>query len=173
MIKLVDLYKQIKENANPHYKIFCDLDQVLSDFNKRFKEYSNGVPPAQYELKHGKKEFWGLIDKIGYKFWSEMPWMPEGKQLWQYISKYKPSILSAPSMDASSRYGKKLWMEANLPGTELILSSRENKKNYSGKNYIFIDDNAKSVEEWRLKGGISILFINTSQTINELKQLGI
>ena len=35
--------------------------------------------------EHGKDKFWGFIDKLGTKFWSQMPWMPEGKKLFNYI----------------------------------------------------------------------------------------
>ena len=40
MYKLTDLYKQIKEEAEvttPQYKIYCDMDGVLVDFDKGYK----------------------------------------------------------------------------------------------------------------------------------------
>jgi hypothetical protein len=177
MYKLTDLYKQIKEEEQAtqiaQYKIYCDMDGVLCDFDKRFEQFG-GMSPKEYENKYGTNKFWELIDdKVGYSFWSKIPWMSDGKQLWEYIKKYKPSLLSAPSKKSSSRYGKRLWVNENLPGTKLILASREKKQNYSGKNKILIDDRSDNVNEWIAKGGIGILYTSASNTINELKKLGL
>jgi len=176
MYKLTTIYKQIKEEEKASqlskYIIFCDMDGVICDFDKRFEQFG-GMSPRAYEIKYGVDKFWELIDKAGYKFWSEIPWMPEGKQLWSYISKYKPSLLSAPSKQASSRYGKRLWVSENIPGTILHLANREKKQNYAGKNKILIDDRIDTIEEWNRRGGIGILFTSTTQTINELKKLGL
>ena len=125
MYKLTALYKQLKEEEQAaqvsQYKIYCDMDGVLCDFDRRFEQFG-GMNPNTYRNEKGDKKFWELInDKVGAQFWAKMPWMPEGKQLWEYIKKYKPTLLSAPSEDYSSRYGKKLWVKENLPGTKLIL----------------------------------------------------
>ena len=174
MYKLTDLYKQIKEEAAEaqpsQYKIYCDMDDVICDFNKQFKQFGN-ILPKEYKDKYGIDKFWELIDKVGVDFWSQMPWMPEGKQLWSYIEKYKPVLLSSPSRSYTSRYGKKLWVQENLPGTKLILAQRANKQDYAGKNKILIDDREDTISEWNAAGGIGILFKSTSQTINDLKSL--
>jgi hypothetical protein len=105
--------------------------------------------------------------------------MYDGKQLWDYIKKYNPTIISAPSDDASSRYGKRLWVEANLDNKDnsqkvkLILAKRPHKQEYSRKNRVLIDDNATTIEEWSNRGGIGILHTSAEQTINQLQQLGI
>lgn len=158
MYKLTDIYKQLKEEEQAtqvsQYKIYCDMDGVLCDFDKRFEQFG-GMPPSEYSSKYGTKKFWELIDdKVGYTFWSQMPWMQDGKQLWSYISKYKPILLSAPSQKASSRYGKRLWVSENIPGAKLILAKRENKKEYSKKNQILIDDRPDTINEWNTNGGI-------------------
>ena len=44
------------------YKIFSDMDGVLTDFDKSFEKYSKGIPPREYEEKFGKDGFWKLID---------------------------------------------------------------------------------------------------------------
>ena len=176
MYKLTDLYKQLKEEEQTaqvsQYKIFCDMDGVLCDFDRRFDQFA-GIKPKEYESRFGTKKFWEIIDKVGAQYWSKMPWMPDGKELWSYISKYKPVLLSAPSKDPSSRYGKHLWVNENLPGTKLILAKREKKRNYSGKNRILIDDRPDNINEWVYEGGIGILHTSTQQTINDLKELGL
>ena len=183
MYKLTALYKQLKEEEQAaqvaQYKIFCDMDGVLTDFDKRF-EYFGGLTPDEYQVKFSKSQFWKLIDdKVGFEFWAKMPWMPDGKQLWSYIEKYKPMLLSAPSQKPSSRYGKRVWVKDNLPLTKdapkvkLILAKRENKQDYSKPNRILIDDRADNIEEWKSKGGIGILHTSAADTIEKLKQIGL
>jgi len=174
MYKLTDLYNQIKnENLNiTKYNIFCDMDGVLCDFDFRFEQYGN-ISPKAYEIKHGAENFWNLINKIGYEFWSKMPWMKDGKQLWDYIKTYNPKLLSAPSKHSSSRYGKRLWVKENLGNYQLILSDRNKKQNYSKKNRILIDDRDDTIIEWNSRGGIGILHTSASDTIKQLKNLGL
>jgi hypothetical protein len=102
-----------------------------------------------------------------------MKWMPDGKQLWNYISPYNPTLLSAPSSQSESRLGKKLWVEKHLPEIKLILSKASDKKNYSKPFHILIDDRDSNIEDWRNKGGIGILHTSTFDTIKKLKKLGI
>ena len=64
---LLDLYEAIKP-----YTIYCDMDGVLCDFDKRFMEFSNGIPPSRYESEFGKKAFWKLISGQGVKFWVDI-----------------------------------------------------------------------------------------------------
>ena len=166
--------KVMNEVNEQKYNIYCDMDGVLVDFDKQFEKASGGVPPREYEEKNGKEAFWNLIDnENGVGFWVGMPWMPNGKQLWEYIKPNDPMLLSSPSRSNSSRLGKRLWVRNNLPGTKLILANAANKKNYADSNNILIDDRPSNVDQWKAAGGIGILFISTAQTIEELKKLGL
>ena len=155
------------------YTIYCDMDGVLCDFDKRFMEFSNGIPPSRYESEFGKKAFWKLISEKGVGYWVGIPWMPDGKQLWNYIKPYNPSLLSAPSMEESSRLGKRLWVRNNIPGTKLILRSAEQKQEFANPNAILIDDRTSNIEQWRAKGGIGIMHTSANETIKQLKKLGL
>lgn len=155
------------------YTIYCDMDGVLCDFDKRFMEFSNGIPPSEYESKFGKSAFWELISKKGVGFWVGIPWMPDGKQLWNYIKPYNPSLLSAPSREESSRLGKRLWVRNNIPGTKLILRQAEQKQEFANPNAILIDDRTSNIQQWRDKGGIGILHTSANETIKQLKELGL
>jgi hypothetical protein len=155
------------------YTIYCDMDGVLCDFDKRFMEFSNGIPPSEYESKFGKSAFWELISKKGVGFWVGIPWMPDGKQLWNYIKPYNPSLLSAPSREESSRLGKRLWVRNNIPGTKLILRQAEQKQEFANPNAILIDDRTSNIQQWRDKGGIGILHTSADETIEQLKKYGL
>ena len=88
------------------YTIFCDMDGVIVDFERGYYELT-GKHTSQ--VLDGSNEFWKPLEDEGALFWATLPWMPDGKQLWDYIKKYKPYILTAPSLDSSSRVGKEAW----------------------------------------------------------------
>jgi len=171
------------------YTIYCDMDGGLCDFDKRFMEFSNGMSPSKYESEFGKKAFWDLIKEKGEKFWSEMEWKvdekdPEadekdfkktgGKTLWEYIEKYKPIILSAPSFEKSSKDGKEKWINSNLKnvgGIKLVPANEKQK--FANPNAILIDDRTSNIQQWRDKGGIGILHTSANETIKQLKKYGL
>ena len=161
-----------KENEETGgYEIYCDMDGVLCDFDRQFQTISNNKSPEEYEKEFGKKAFWKLINSEGAKFWSNIPWMKDGQQLWNSIKQYNPNILSAPSSDPSSKEGKKEWISNNLTNVkEIYLVPAEEKQKYSNSNSILIDDKDTNIEQWNAKGGIGILHTSTPETIKELKK---
>jgi len=163
MISLMEIYNQNR------YNIFCDIDGVLANFNKKYKELT-GYNSEEYE-KFDKNKFWKPVDKMGVEFWSTLEWMPEGKELWKYIKKYRPKLLSAPSQHPTSKIGKKIWVKQHLQNVELILVPAVEKQKYASSNSILIDDFKKNIEQWKNAGGIGVLYKNTQQAINELNKL--
>lgn len=152
------------------YTIFCDMDQVLTDLNQAFYNIT-GIDITGIYIDDDS--FWQPIRKAGLPFWEDMPWTKDGKILWEYISKYNPSILSAPSQEIESRIGKMKWVARELPGTKLILRKAEQKRVFANPESILIDDLEKNVQQWIESGGIGILHTSTENTINELKKLGL
>lgn len=173
VIKLKEIYNRIIEEIRPtKYTLYCDMDGVLVDFEKRFEDLTD-LSPNAFRDKYGLDEFWKKIDDDGVRFWVGMDWMPDGKQLWDYIKPNVYSLLSSPSYDNSSRLGKRLWVKKNIPGTKLILAARKNKQDYSEKGAILIDDLKPTIDEWNAKGGIGILHTSAASTIEQLKKLGL
>jgi len=163
-----------ENEQNMDYKIFSDMDGVLTDFDGSFVKYSKGIPPREYEKKYGKDGFWKLIDgEGGVGYWAGMPWMEDGKEYWDYIKDYDTELLSSPSRSETSRLGKRLWVKNNMPGVKLTLAQAYNKKNYAEPNHILIDDRESNIEQWREAGGIGILHTSASDTIKQLKALGL
>jgi hypothetical protein len=79
VIKLKEIYDKILEQVEPKkYTLYCDMDGVLCDFEKRFKDLT-GLSPNAFRDKNGLDEFWKVIDKDGVRFWVGMDWMPDGK----------------------------------------------------------------------------------------------
>jgi translation initiation factor 2 beta subunit (eIF-2beta)/eIF-5 len=161
------------EKIRTKYKIFSDMDGVITDFDNRFKKYSKGIAPSDYEKKYGKDKFWELADQPGIAFWVGMPWMEDGKNYWDYIKDYDVELLSSPSRSQVSRLGKRLWVRNNLPGIKLTLAQARNKQNYAAPNHILIDDRKSNIDQWISQGGIGILHTSASDTIKQLKKLGL
>jgi len=176
---LMDL---LQEDLAKAYEVFVDMDGVLTDFERRFEQFA-GVTPDEYmsqkEIQYGKdkanEQFWELVDKqIGVRFWAGMPWMPEGEELYKYIKKYKPSILTSPSREESSRIGKGVWVKRNMSGVPVKFGYGANgKAKFAGPNKILIDDREDNISAWKAAGGIGILFKSTEQVKNELSKLGL
>jgi len=159
--------EDVKEKAD--YKIYCDMDGVIVDFDKGYKELTG----TEASFDTPKEEFWTPIQKAGAEFWIKLQWMPDGKQLWNYIKPYNPQLLSAPSRDESSKIGKFVWVKRNVPGTKLILRSAERKQEFATPNSILIDDRADNIQRWKDAGGIGIHHTSAADTIQQLKDLGL
>ena len=151
------------------YKIYCDMDGVIVDFDKGYKELTGR--DASFDIP--KEEFWAPISKAGASFWIKLKWMPDGKQLWDYIKGYNPDLLSAPSREESSKMGKRIWVKREVPGAKLILRSAERKQEFATPNSILIDDRADNIQRWKDAGGIGIVHTSAADTIQQLKDLGL
>jgi hypothetical protein len=156
-------------NEKADYKIYCDMDGVLVDFDKGYKELTG----TEASFDTPKEEFWEPITKAGAPFWIKLQWMPDGKQLWSYIKPFNPQLLSAPSREESSKIGKFVWVKRNVPGTKLILRSAERKQEFATPNSILIDDRADNIQRWKDAGGIGIHHTSAADTIQQLKDLGL
>mgnify|MGYP003128278242 FL=1 len=110
------------------------------------------------------------------KFWSELPEMPGGQELWNFISPYDPYILTSP-MDEGSQEGKRAWLSSYLsPQPTNIYMSHDKWKwaTTDGRPNILIDDWDKNLIPWAEHGGIAIrcAFGDSASAIAELKELG-
>jgi len=175
LVDLLEAYPLAEKKEVPPYKIYCDMDGVLTDFESRFEHYT-GMNPQVYEKEKGTPAFWELIDNtVGVKFWVGMDWMPAGQQLWDFIKPYQPDLLTSPSRHNNSRLGKNLWVKNNVnPKPKVIFAYSKAKQRYANENSILIDDKPSNIDEWAAKGGIAIRCKNgnTDEVLKKLKELG-
>ena len=59
-------------------KIFLDMDGVIVNFRGQCEKY---------ECINGNKVNWEVVHQGGPEFWEEMEWLPEGKELYEWILK--------------------------------------------------------------------------------------
>jgi len=190
IVDLLEAYPLPEQKEVPPYKIYCDMDGVLTDFEKRFHQKLNEIGPDYYPMKDiqkvvkpkdfedifGIEEFWNFIDNIvGVAFWVGMDWMPQGRELWDFIKPYQPSLLTSPSKNNASRLGKNLWAKNQLsPKPRVIFAYSADKQRYANENSILIDDKKSNIKEWIAKGGIAFRVKggDIGPAIQGLKELG-
>ena len=148
------------------------MDGVLVDFDKGFMKLSKGKHPDSLKRNIFWAMFYSLTKGREREYWSELPWMKDGKTLWSYISKYNPEILTAPPSTAA-QVGKKEWVSNNLGGAKVNFKQARDKHHFVEPNAILIDDKESTIDKWNEKGGIGIHHTSASNTIQKLKELGL
>ena len=166
--------------------LYCDLDGVLVDFmggaekvlGRPFKKYGEHATATPDERLQG--------DIIGQNssFWYELEPMKDCYELWNYIERYTPHVLTAtPAWDDPYVIeGKKYWVQEylNLPLERLHIVERNEKKNFAitetfrGKyRNILIDDYEGTILEFQKAGGIGCLHLNTHISLMLLKSFNL
>lgn len=171
--------KEISEKTNT-YKLRVDLDGVLANFVKGVnkllnKEYSDEKYNSDTAYK---KEMWDAVNEYsrkGGKLWQELELMSDAMELWNYIKKYNPEILSSCGGDEGARKQKPIWVEEHFgKGIKVNIVDKSNlKAGHATPDSILIDDSKKSINPWKDKAGIGILHKSAKDTIKELKKLGL
>ena len=153
-------------------KLYCDMDGVLVDFHlgvERTYFDQTGKRVSFQELSKG--EMWKTIIQAGDGWWLNLPWRPGGKQLWNFIKRYRPIILSAPSRQEICVPEKEEWVAKNMsPDLKVICDAKKWK--YATQYGVLIDDMPKNTIPWEEHGGKAIQHTNTPNTIKQLKKLG-
>lgn len=158
--------------------IYLDMDGVLVDLvGEAFKLYNINDPKAREEVvhwgampeaisKYGNKhvstqDFWKSITCVGTKFWSNMSWLPWGKELYQWCNEQYPTVLmSKPTSHPTSAAGKMEWINKNIPSAKrFALTSCKHHMAHPGA--VLIDDSEDNIEKFVAHGGKGILFPGT------------
>jgi len=168
------------EEQESEYKVYLDMDGVVANFDKRFEDLS-GMKPRDFEAKYGKNKFWDFIDEDNkVSFWVGIPVMPGAAELVNAVKKYNYELLTSPSVKKQSYLGKILWVRNHsdiLGGKPRINFKKAIEKHLVKpqltKNDILIDDRMDTIERWNNAGGTGIHYINASQVLNDLKNLGL
>ena len=153
-------------------KIYLDMDGVIADFDKRYKELYKMEPKEAED----KKEFYKFFDDfIATKQFATLDLLPDAVLLLNYLSKLNipTEILSSTSSekrDADIRAQKLMWLQThNIEFKVNLVPGKRLKKDFSNANSILIDDTPVNIDQWRREGGVGILHTDTISTLGILK----
>lgn len=147
------------------------MDGVLCDWEKQFKLFSGGLSIDTYKAKFGSTESYNFVLNNCPEFYASMPWMPDGRLLYNFIKPLNCEILSHAT-DPKAKSGKKQWLKSNeIEFKANLVTNREDKAKYANSDSILIDDMESNVNEFIKAGGKAILHKDATSTINQLKQL--
>jgi hypothetical protein len=100
--------KAANDNASaPAFRIFCDMDGVLTDFDAGIEKLC-GKPPSQISSGF----LWSSIAKAP-SFFVDLEWCDDGQELWNAIRPHRPTILTGVSRAAVSK-DKFEWCKREL-----------------------------------------------------------
>lgn len=162
----------------PKYKIYCDMDGVLVDLHRGARRIT-GDPVFDIDDSQTIKIFWKTIMQMTTNevvdAWKDLPWVPGGKKLWDYIGRFNAAILSSPGTNKRAgdiAAGKKAWIQDHLSPQPSKMIFDPQKFKFADQNSILIDDKEKNIRPWIEHGGIGILHpTNSPDTESIIKKL--
>jgi len=153
-------------------KIYLDMDGVIADFDRRYKERYKMLPREADDNKEFEKFFTKFIADGEF---ATLDLMPDAMELIDFLRTLKvpTEILSSSASekrDPEIRPQKLEWLKKNsIEFNPIIVPGKRHKKDYSNPNTLLIDDTSVNIDQWRREGGIGILHTDTLTTINILK----
>ena len=118
-----------------------------------------------------------LVQQTGRDGFDQMPWMTDGKELWEYVKQFHPTILSqlSPDIYDRGRVQKRIWCDRELGCDVPLIVARAwyyetAKYVYAQSNAVLIDDHEEQhAAPWRKRGGVFIHHEDARMTILKLK----
>lgn len=172
----------------PQYTFYVDLDGVLADFKSGVEKAIRDTAKPDFVLddnkleqdKKARDEMWKMIANYQKQFgpilWRNFDTMPDAYDLWNYIKKYNPQILTATGpAQYNAAQQKRGWVTEHF-GSNVrvnVTEAARDKAQYAKPNAILIDDKLKAINPWVAAGGIGILHTSAANTIRQLKELGL
>ena len=152
--------------------IYIDMDGVIADFSKRYKEKFHVTP----EETRDNKEFNSYFDKfISDGEFSTLDLMPDATELLNFVSELDTpkEILSStarPQNHGMIAPQKQMWLNKhNIHYKANFVPGKSLKYKYATSNSIIIDDTQSVIDDWNKAGGIGILHTDAKSTIEILK----
>ena len=152
--------------------IYLDLDGVVADFVKRYKELYR-MEPKEAEKN---KKFDSFFDEfIGTNQFATLDLMPGAMEGIEFLRKCSvptqilSSTASEARYDAISRQ-KLIWLNVhNITFTPNFVPGKRHKWKFAKPDTIIIDDTPSVIDDWRKAGGIGILHTDWPTTLGILQ----
>lgn len=156
-----------------NYRLFLDLDGVLADFDAGVLK-ATGKLPADL----GDRRMWPVLARTP-GFYEHLPWMADGRDLWNFAKPYKPTILTGLPIGKWAEPQKRAWCARELgPEVPVICGFSRDKGRLAaetlapGEVMVLVDDRLKVQLAWEDAGGKFLLHTSAATSIAALKELG-
>lgn len=164
-----------KRNVMQKPKISCiylDLDGVVADFVKRYKEMYH-MEPKEAEKK---KQFDKFFDEfIATSQFAKLDLMPGAMDGITFLRKLNIPTQILSSTANQERYEdisnqKLIWLQTyGITFNAIFVPGKRLKQQYAAPDKIIIDDTLSVIEQWNAAGGIGIHHKNWKDTLAILK----
>jgi len=152
--------------------IYLDMDGVIADFEKRYKELYH-MDPSQAEKQKKYNHFFDEFIKTGQ--FASLDMMPGAMDGITFLRKLNvpTQILSSTAngerYDAISKQ-KMIWLQKHgITFTPNFVAGKRLKQQFASPDKILIDDMESVINQWNDAGGIGILHKDWNTTITILK----
>lgn len=155
-------------------KIYLDMDGVIADFNKRYKELYH-MDPRESE-KDGK--FYSLFEEfINNNNFASLDPMPDAFELIDFLKSLDITIEILSSTARESTFytiatQKRIWLDKhNITFFTNFVPGKKHKYKFATPNSLIIDDTKSVIDDFINAGGLAIHHSTAVDTIEQLKQI--
>ena len=153
-------------------KLFLDCDGVLADFDAGAEKLL-GVPPAQFQSRHGNREFWRRLAKAP-DFYARLPLMPDARELWDAVAHLHPVILTGTPIGNWAAPQKMRWAAEHFPQARMITTmARAKREHMEAPGDVLVDDTLTWRHLWEEAGGVFVHHPSARETLDRLEALGL
>lgn len=152
--------------------LYLDMDGVITDFNKRYRERFNQGPNEVKGRFIDSPQWKQFVDE---EHFATLDWFPGGKVLLEYLKgiDIHIEILSSSGGDAFYEQiteQKTRWLRNNgIHFPVNIVPGKRHKKTFARLDRILVDDTEKNVVEFIGSGGMAVHHVNVPDTISTLE----
>lgn len=153
--------------------IYLDMDGVIADFTKRYKELYR-MEPREAEKK---KQFNKFFDEfIATSQFASLDLMPGTMDAITFLRKLNVPTHILSSTASEERYDaisnqKLIWLQRHgITFNANFVPGKRHKYKFAGPDKIIIDDTESVIDQWREAGGIGILHKDWPSTMVMLRQ---
>ena len=146
--------------------LFLDCDGVLADFDAGAKALL-GMTPAEFEARHGRREFWRRIAKAP-NFYGTLREMPDARRLFDAVEYLKPTILTGLPLGNWAAPQKVAWASEHFPGVPIITCLARDKHKYMKPSDVLVDDRDNHRAAYERDG---VVFVHHRHAEDSLTQL--
>ena len=152
--------------------IYLDMDGVIADFVKRYKELYHMEPREAEKNKKFDHYFNEFIDTNQFATLDLMPGAMQGIEFLRKAS-VPTQILSSTAneerYDAISKQ-KMIWLQTHgITFNPIFVPGKQYKYKYAAPDTIIIDDTESVIDDWKKAGGIAIWHKDWMTTLSILK----